>query len=90
MIFFLMIIALLGSSLGPLIPAIISDYVLHDEVRLGRALAITLCIFGPLAVAAILLGRKPIRAAIDEAESWSVEPSAPGARVDTAPEGAQP
>ena len=75
-IFFLMIIALLGSSLGPLIPAIISDYVLHDEVHLGRALAITLSIFGPLAVAAILLGRKSIRAAIDEAESWSAQPPA--------------
>src|SRR5690606_9773892 len=70
-IFFLMIVSLLGASLGPLVPAVISDYVLHDEIRLGRAMAITLLVFASLAVAMMLWGRKHVRDAISEAESWT-------------------
>jgi MFS family permease len=72
-IFFLMIIALLGTSLGPLVSALISDHLLHDHIRIGRAMAIMLGVFAPLAVIAILWGRKPLREAIDAAEVRAAE-----------------
>jgi MFS family permease len=65
-IFFLMIIALLGTTFGPLIPAVISDYVIRDEVRMGRSLAMTLLIMAPLAVVAMVWIRRPLQLAIAE------------------------
>ena len=70
-IFFLMIMAFMGSTFGPLVPALISDYVFHDEVHLGRSMGATLCIFAPIAVAAILLGRRPLQRALDDARAWA-------------------
>lgn len=70
-IFFLMVIALLGSTFGPLIPAAISDYILHDEIRIGRALAATLAIMAPLAILAILWVRDPLQKAVAEADRMS-------------------
>lgn len=67
-LFFLMVVALLGSTFGALLPALISEHVLHDSVRIGHAIAIILAIFAPLAVVAILWGRKYVRAAVEEAE----------------------
>lgn len=68
-IFFLMVIGLLGSTLGPLLPAAISDYILHDEVRLGRALAVTLALIAPVVLLAILWVRRPLLRAVDEADA---------------------
>jgi MFS family permease len=70
-IFALMVLALLGSSLGPLIPALISDHVLHDEIRMGRAIAVTLGIFAPIALLAMIWGRPAIKKAIADAEAWA-------------------
>jgi MFS family permease len=67
-LFFLMVVALLGTTFGALLPAVISDYVLHDSTRIGHGIAITLAIFAPLAVIAILWGRKYVLAAVEEAE----------------------
>jgi MFS family permease len=69
-LFFMMIIALLGSTFGALIPALISDHVFHDEIRIGRAIAATLAIFAPLSVFAILWGRRYVREAVIAAESF--------------------
>ncbi len=70
-IFLLMVMALLGSSLGPLIPALISERVFHDEIHLGKSLAATLCIFAPLAVIAMIWGRRHVRQAVDDARAWA-------------------
>jgi len=70
-IFVNLVLAFSAAALGPLVPALISDYVLHDEVRLGRALAITIVVFVPLALIALSIGRKALVEAIEEAESWS-------------------
>ncbi|MDB5720426.1 MAG: hypothetical protein JWP15_1044 [Alphaproteobacteria bacterium] len=71
-LFFLMVVALLGSSLGALVPALIADNVFHDNIHLGKSMALTLAIFAPLAVIAILWGRKYVRAAVDEAEAMII------------------
>lgn len=65
-----LVLALSASTLGPLVPALISDHILHDEIRLGRALAITIVVFVPLALVALWTGRKALREAVTEAESW--------------------
>ncbi|ALC14120.1 MFS transporter [Sphingopyxis sp. 113P3] len=67
-LFFLMVVALLGSTFGALLPAVISEHVLQDSVRIGHAIAITLAIFAPLSVVAILWGRKYVRITVEKAE----------------------
>lgn len=67
-LFFLMVVALLGTTFGALLPAVISEQILHDTTRIGHGIAFTLAIFAPLAIIAILWGRKYVRAAVEEAE----------------------
>lgn len=74
-LFFLMVVALLGTTFGALLPAVISEQFLHDPRRIGHGIAITLAIFAPLAVIAILWGRRYVRAAVEEAER--MQPAAP-------------
>lgn len=71
---FLMVISLVGSSLGPLIPAVISDHILHDPVRMGRSLAATLAMMAPLALGAIIWVRRPLRRVIEDAEREALQP----------------
>jgi hypothetical protein len=63
-----MVVALLGTTFGALLPAVISEQILHDPKRIGHGIAFTLAIFAPLAVIAILWGRKYVLAAVEEAE----------------------
>jgi MFS family permease len=65
------IVALMGTSLGSSAPAWIAKYWLHDEVRLGYAIAVTFAICVPIALLGVLFGRRPFREAIDEAQGWS-------------------
>lgn len=68
--FFLMVVALFGSTFGALLPPAIAENLLQDTVRLGNAMAITLTIFGPIAVIAILWGRRHVMAAVRAGEQW--------------------
>lgn len=63
------IASLLGASLGPIIPATITQYVLHDETEIGKALAITLAICTPIALLGIRLGLGEMRKAVLEADA---------------------
>jgi MFS family permease len=67
-LFFLMVVALVGSTFGALLPAVISEKILEDPVRIGYGIAFTFAIFAPIAIAAILWGRKYVRLAVEEAE----------------------
>jgi len=67
-LFFLMVVAFFGSTFGALVPAVISEKILHDPARIGHGIAFTLAIFAPLAVIALLWGRKYVRVAVIEAE----------------------
>lgn len=50
--------AILGAALGPLALAMITDYVIGDEARVGEALALFGVLVVPLGLVLLLLGRK--------------------------------
>ena len=64
---YLMVVSLAAITLGPLSVGWISDKVLHDESRIGAALALTFLIISPIACATFALGLKPMRAAVEMA-----------------------
>ena len=63
----LMVIAgnLIGFGLGPLAPAMLTDYLFQDEARLGLAVAITVIVTGPLGAVLLWMGCRPMRRALD-------------------------
>jgi MFS family permease len=63
------VMTLIGASIGASLPAYIARNVLHDEVRLGHSIAVIFAVFAPLAIAALLLGRRAFRAAVVETEN---------------------
>jgi MFS family permease len=63
-LFFLMVVAFFGTTFGALLPAVITDKILHDPTRVGHAIAYTLAIFAPVAIVAILWGRRHVRDAV--------------------------
>ncbi|HEY6868889.1 MAG TPA: MFS transporter [Novosphingobium sp.] len=67
-LFFLMVVAFFGTTFGALLPAVIAEKILHDTARVGHAIALTLAVFAPLAVVAILWGRRHVREAIAAVE----------------------
>lgn len=69
-IFVTLVLGFSASALGALVPALISDYILKDQIQLGRAMAVTIGIFMPLALVALWVGRKYLTAAVEEAETW--------------------
>jgi MFS family permease len=56
----------LGLGLGPLVPAAIAEHVLHDTVRLGYSIALTMALCAVIAVISLLFGMKWYREALDE------------------------
>ena len=67
-IFTTIVVCLVGAVAGPVIPAAITQYILHDETQIGLALAITVAVCVPIALITIVWGGKHFRRAIDEAE----------------------
>lgn len=67
-IFTTIVVSLVGAVAGPVIPAAITQYILHDETQIGLALAITVAVCVPIALITIVWGRKHFRRAIAEAE----------------------
>jgi MFS family permease len=66
-LFTTMIVALLGSTLGSLLPALIAKYLIGDEVRMGYSIAVTFVFCVPIALIGIAIGRKHFRAAVEAA-----------------------
>lgn len=65
-VFTSILLAGLGQGLGPLVPPLIAEYVFHDTIRLGYALAATLAICAIIAIGALSMGMKFYRRALDE------------------------
>lgn len=61
---FLFVYSLIGLGLGPTAVAVVSDFVLRDEARLGLAMAITTGAFGLVGGVAFALGLGPMRRAV--------------------------
>ncbi|QSR20164.1 MFS transporter [Novosphingobium sp. KA1] len=58
---FLFTTGVVGVTLGPVLPALINDFVLHDEHALGLSLSVSALAVGPLAVLLLSIGLKEYR-----------------------------
>lgn len=68
---FLLVVGLLGSGAGPVVVAVITDFVVKDEARIGTSLSITYAIFAPISVILFIVGRKAMRQAMaDQGENF--------------------
>jgi MFS family permease len=56
---FLFVFNIVGFGCGPTVIALITDYVFHDDTRVGSALALATVILGPLSAWALARGLKP-------------------------------
>jgi MFS family permease len=63
---FLFTTSIVGVTLGPVLPALINDFVLHDERALGLSLSVSALAVGPLAVLLLSIGLKEYRSRIAE------------------------
>lgn len=61
---FLLVANLVGFGFGPLAPAMLTDYVFHDDAKLGLAVAIVTMVAGPLGALLLWTGCRPMRAAL--------------------------
>ncbi|MXP27064.1 MFS transporter [Altererythrobacter indicus] len=57
---YIILINLVGASLGPLAVALITDFVFHDPQRLAEAIAMVCAVSSPLAFVALLIGIKTL------------------------------
>lgn len=67
---FLLVMNGIGLGLGPTVVGAVTDFVFHDEARLGSSIALLFGIGGPLAAMLLLLGMAPMREAVKSAEAW--------------------
>jgi MFS family permease len=63
----------LGSALGPQVVAFFTDFVFHDDTRVGSSIVATLAIFTPAVLLLFALGLGPLRRAVDEAEAHTAQ-----------------
>ena len=58
---FMLTVGIIGVTLGPVLPAFLSDYVLHDERRLYLSLSMTAAVVGPVAAILYVAGMSEFR-----------------------------
>lgn len=58
---FLLSTGILGTALGPIVPAAMSDYIIMDESKLNISIAITAAIVGPITAILLTVGRRQFR-----------------------------
>jgi MFS family permease len=56
---FLFVFNIVGFGCGPTVIALITDFVFHDDTRVGSALALATAVLGPLSALALYVGLKP-------------------------------
>lgn len=66
-------LSLMG-GLGPMLVGALTDYVLHDESRIGLSMAIVFCVMVPAALVSFWLCLPPLRAAVAAAEARDAAP----------------
>jgi MFS family permease len=62
---FLIFFTVLGTGLGPLLVALINDYVIRSEAGLGQAMILCTVIFAAVGLPFALLGRRAYHNAIE-------------------------
>lgn len=68
---FLLVYNGIGWGLGPSVIAALSDFMLGGPQSIGLAMAITFAVLSPVTVLVFILGLKPMRRAVEAAESWA-------------------
>jgi MFS family permease len=63
---FLFVNTMVGLSLGPALPGVLSDLLFDSDKMIGWGVVLTCMIAAPLAVGLLLLGREPMRRAVTE------------------------
>jgi MFS family permease len=66
---FLLTVGIIGVSLGPLLPAVFTDYLFHDEHSLRYSLSLAAAIVAPLACLLLSLGLRQYRRRLLELDS---------------------
>jgi len=62
---------ILAAGGGPVVIAMVSDYVFRDEKAIGLAMAVVIAVCLPLAAICLYLALRPMRAAVQQAEAWA-------------------
>jgi hypothetical protein len=75
---YLLVINLMGITMGPSLVAFFTDYVFGNPLMVGRSLALAFALFGPAAALLLWLGLRPARIAVADAIA-SDETILPGA-----------
>lgn len=68
---FMLTVGIVGVSLGPILPAVLTDYVFRDEMALHYSLAVTSGIIAPLACVLLWIGMRDYRERVRELEDAS-------------------
>ncbi|MDB5445899.1 MAG: transporter [Phenylobacterium sp.] len=67
---YLMVISIIGLTLGPSMVGLLTDRVFHDPAKLHLSLATTFAVLSPIALVAFALGLKPMRRAVAAASAF--------------------
>ena len=70
---YLFVFNLLGLGLGATIVAAFTDFVFRDPQAVGYSIASTVALLAPLSALLFLLGRTPLREAVEAAKMWTEE-----------------
>ena len=68
------VINVLGLTLGPLMIALITDFVFADETKLRYSISLVSCGAGVIALTFLIANIRHYRASVIEADSWSEQP----------------
>lgn len=66
---FLFCLTVIGGSTGPLLVAVLTDYVFRDDLMVGYSMAVVVCLAMPCALVLLRLSLKPLRDAVDVIEA---------------------
>jgi len=60
---YMLMVNLVGATMGPTVVALLTDYVFQDPQKLPEAIALSCAVFSPLAVVCLLIGSRGVAAA---------------------------
>lgn len=67
---YVFIVNILGLGLGPSVVAVFTDFVFSSDMAIGKSLAVTAAIMGPLGFVVLFLGLRAYRRCLDDAMAW--------------------
>jgi MFS family permease len=68
---YLFIATLIGVGIGPSIPAAFTDFLFHDDMKVGWSMGLTVAIAAPISAVFLWRGRPAMRRAVVDAQAWS-------------------